>query len=242
MSYITYTKIQLCTTFVLALLTTAITQAQENCYSYFPSEIGQEWSYKYYDKRGRLTGSSLHTITVENTGGLTVKSISFDKEGEPLGFKDRNGNIEVYEVDYGVFCIDGGLYMPPESVTHSFTELFEGLEVVVSGDNFLVSNGIMDRNTPLPDYRIKMKINAAALKIEINVSERKVTGSETIETPAGTFQCLKMEQKTNTKMGFINKQNKTVTWIAPGIGMVQSITYKNNGNLLSKTVLAVKNW
>ncbi|MEO0902305.1 MAG: hypothetical protein AAFY00_09885, partial [Bacteroidota bacterium] len=194
---------------IVGLLLSFPIKAQEPCYIYFPNEVGNEWSYTSYDRRNRLTGSSLHTITVENTGGFTVKSISFDKEGEPLGFKDSNGNIEVYQVEYEVFCIDGGLYMPPESVTHSFTELFEGLEVDVSGDNFLMSIGTMDTNTILPNYGIKMKVNAAALKIEINVWQRRIIGTETIETPAGTFQCLKMEQNTNTKVGFINRQNKT---------------------------------
>ncbi|MEM9361409.1 MAG: hypothetical protein AAGA43_02190 [Bacteroidota bacterium] len=242
MSYTAHKNIKRQATLIIGLLIVCISQAQESCYTYFPSEIGLEWSYKYYDKRGRLTSSSLHTITVENTGGITVKSISFDEEGEPLGFKNDDGTIEVYEVDYEVFCIDGGLYMPPESVTHSFTELFEGLEVAVSGDNFLVSSGTMDTNTTLPNYYIKMKVNAAALKIEINVSDRRVIGSEAIETPAGTFQCLKIEQKTNTKVGFIRKQNKTIIWVAPGVGMVKSVSYKNNGNVLSKTILERKNW
>lgn len=242
MTHTTCKNVRLKVTLIMGLLAAFISYAQENCYTYFPSETGQEWSYKSYDRRNRLTGSSLHTIAIENTGGMTVKSISFDKNGEPLGFKDDEGNIQVYEVDYDIFCIDGGLYMPPESVTHSFTNLFEGLEVDVSGDNFLVSNGIMNTDMTLPDYHIKMKVNAAALKIEINVSSRRITGSETIETPAGTFQCLTMEQNTNTKVGFINRQNRTVSWIAPGIGMVKSITYKRNGNVLSTTQLENKNW
>ncbi|MEM8509945.1 MAG: hypothetical protein AAF717_19085 [Bacteroidota bacterium] len=227
---------------IIVLLGTFSLSAQEACYTYFPSDRGNEWSYTYYDRRDRATGSSLHTITVENTGGLTVKSISFDKNGEPLGYKNEDGTIQVLEVDYEVFCINGGLHMPPESVTHSFTELFEGLEVEVSGDTFLVSSSTMNGETTLPDYRIKMKVNAAALKIEISVSDRRVTGNETIVTPAGTFECVKLEQNTNTKLGFITKNHKTTTWVAPGVGMVKSETYNRGGRKVSTILLNAKNW
>ncbi|MEO0900659.1 MAG: hypothetical protein AAFY00_01115, partial [Bacteroidota bacterium] len=46
----------------------------------------------------------------------------------------------------------------------------------------------------------------------------------------------------NTKVGFINRQNKTISWIAPGIGMVKSVTYKRNGNVLTTVQLENKNW
>jgi len=224
------------------MLCTVGLYAQEGCYTYFPNTIGNEWSYKSYDKRGRLTHSTLHTLTVLHPGAATVRSLSFDKDGEPLGLKDKDGNIKVIEVDFDVVCIDGDLYMPPESFTSSFFNLFQGLEAEVTGNNVLVSYADMANAITLPDYDLRIAIKAARLKIDISVTDRRVLGNETIETPAGTFNCFKIEHTTNTRMSIINKNNRTVSWVAPGIGMVKSETYKRNGRGLSKTVLENMNW
>lgn len=216
--------------------------AQEGCYTYFPNTIGNEWSYSTYDKRGRLTHSTLHTLKVLHPGAATVRTISFDKDGEPLGLKDKDGNIEVMEVDFDVVCSDGDLYMPPESFSSSFFNLFQGLEAEVTGDNVLMSYADMAEAITLPDYDLQIQIKAARLKIDISVTDREVIGQETLETPAGTFDCFKVAYNTNTRMSIINKNHTMVAWIAPGIGMVKSETRKGNGRVISKTVLEYKNW
>ena len=216
--------------------------AQDGCYTYFPNTIGNEWSYSSYDKRGRLTHSTLHTLKVLHSGAATVRTISFDKDGEPLGLKDKDGNIEVMEVDFDVVCSGGDLYMPPESFTSSFFNLFRGLEAEVTGDNVLMSYADMAEAITLPDYDLQIEIKAARLKIDISVTDREVIGQETLETPAGSFDCFKVAYTTNTRMSIINKSHTMVAWIAPGIGMVKSETRKGNGRVISKTVLEYKNW
>ena len=38
------------------------------------------------------------------------------------------------------------------------------------------------------------------------------------------------------------KNHKTITWVAPGVGMVKSETYNRGGRKVSTILLNTKNW
>jgi len=202
--------------------------AQESCFRYFPSQEGQMWTYKTYDKRNRLQNSNQNIIKNRNGNVITVQSYSFDKNGEPLGLKDKEGNIKIVEGEFDAICQGDKLLLNPYSFTSSLINSFQGIEAEISGDYVPISTSTMEEGDSLPDYSLKIEIKTIyKITIAISVYERYVADRETIETPAGTFNCWKISAITNTQAGIVNKNNPT---------------YKNNGRVLSTTVLEDINW
>lgn len=66
---------------------------------------------------------------------------------------------------------------------------------------------------------------------------RKVTAQERITTPAGTFDCMILEQLSENKILGIKQKSIGKTWYARGVGEVKSEIYTRGGKLRSKVIL-----
>jgi hypothetical protein len=74
------------------------------------------------------------------------------------------------------------------------------------------------------------------INMEVKVYDRTVVNTETITTPAGTFDCFKISYTTEVKT--IGKfVAKSIEWIAMDIGMVRSESYDKKNKLTGYTVL-----
>ena len=73
----------------------------------------------------------------------------------------------------------------------------------------------------------------------MNVSgeDRRIVGTERIETKAGSFDCFIMEETITTKSMMMKEVEKIKSWYAYGIGLVKEITYDKNGKLVSTMIL-----
>ncbi|PHR90402.1 MAG: hypothetical protein COA80_16375 [Leeuwenhoekiella sp.] len=87
---------------------------------------------------------------------------------------------------------------------------------------------------------LRLKISASITPIthtiEYTLKERRVVKKETVNTPAGTFECLVIESKTH----FLPKSDKDGTsrqWFAPGIGLIKQVHYDENGTMTGMTLL-----
>jgi hypothetical protein len=60
------------------------------------------------------------------------------------------------------------------------------------------------------------------MKTVMNIVNRVVTGQESIKTPAGTFDCYKIEYDVETTMMNMKTAGKVRQWIAKGVGTVRS--------------------
>jgi hypothetical protein len=80
------------------------------------------------------------------------------------------------------------------------------------------------------------------MKITVNVVDRKVVAKESIQTPAGKFDCLKITSKSIVKnqMGIAMTFEFSATeWIAPKVGLVKSESYDKKGKLSGSSVLSM---
>ena len=87
---------------------------------------------------------------------------------------------------------------------------------------------------------MEMVISSNGMKMftmNFKITERKVEAQESITTAAGTFECYKLSQKTNTKISFMDKTYTSIAWYAPEIGSVRSETYSESGKLEGYRVL-----
>lgn len=78
--------------------------------------------------------------------------------------------------------------------------------------------------------------------MNVLISDRKVEGKETINTPAGTYQCFKISYKMSidTSMLGINIpiNFRGIDFIAEKEGIVRSESYNKNGKLMAYTLLS----
>ncbi len=92
----------------------------------------------------------------------------------------------------------------------------------------------------LPDYEFQFKFSIMNMKVI--GKERRIIGTERIQTEAGTFECFIMEETITTKAMMMKDIEKTRAWYAYGIGLVKEITFDKNDKVVSTMTLNAINW
>ena len=87
----------------------------------------------------------------------------------------------------------------------------------------------------LPDYEFHGKFSILSMKFI--GKERRIVGTETIQTEAGSFDCFILEETITTKVFLMKEVEKIKAWYAYGIGLVKEITYDKSGKLISTMTL-----
>jgi hypothetical protein len=70
-----------------------------------------------------------------------------------------------------------------------------------------------------------------------DITNRKVLAIEEITGAAGTFECFKISQDIESKVGFVKVFMSSVFWYAEKIGLIRSEAYNKKGKLQSVTEL-----
>lgn len=91
----------------------------------------------------------------------------------------------------------------------------------------------------LPAGGITVQVSSSAVdiaKVQGLVRNRRITGTETITTPAGTFQCYKVEAERETATIAradiaMRTVNRVVDYYAPNVGLVKTEVYDKKGRL-----------
>ncbi len=205
----------------------------QGCEAFFPQSEGTELTYVNYDKKDKVTGSSTMSIKEkkQTTAGMSVVFASKfkDDKGEKLYYSE----VKVECVD-GVLLFDAGKFLDPATMS-----TYETMEVEVTGDNLeLPLNGAV--GTTLGDGGVTAVVRSGGSKIvtiSVAISNRKIEARETIETPAGSFECIKYTYDALTKIGFVKVNMSAVEWYSPNYGTVRSESYNKNGKLMGYTLL-----
>ena len=78
-----------------------------------------------------------------------------------------------------------------------------------------------------------MEFSANMMGTDINISAQikdlAVTAAETVEVPAGKFECLKFEETIEVELMGQPVRTKTTSWISRGVGVVKQTTDSMNG-------------
>ncbi len=204
----------------------------QDCKMYFPVKEGTEMEIKNYNDKDKLTGSTLQKISkIEEDGNnmtIIVDHESFDKKGEKL----MAGEFEVR-------CVDGTFYMDMRNMLDEATlSAYEGMEIEVDANDMAYTQD-MKAGASLPDANITVSASSNGMKMftmTVFVTNRKVSAKESITTPAGSFECLKISFDIETKM-MVKVQAKAVQWIAEDIGVVKTETFNKKGKMQGYSVL-----
>ena len=219
---------------IFVFIEVLIVSAQD-CVSYIPMKQGAIWETQHFDAKNKLTSTSKSVVKEKTTTGsnikLVIESESFDSKGKTQG---KNS--------YAAGCENGLFFLDMRgNIDQNAMSGFKDMQVTITADNLNFPSD------PQPGQLLKsgkfsmdaqMQGMPGGFKMTVDVYNRKVEGTESITTPAGTFECVKIlyEMRTYMMMEIITKG---VEWYSKDVGLVKSETYDSKGKLMGTTLLSV---
>jgi hypothetical protein len=206
--------------FVLACALQAAAFAQ-NCTDYYFMQNNKTVEMSLFNKKGSNTGRIVYNMSNVTQSGSsassTVKMTFFDDKGKTISEATNN-----------VKCSNGVMMMDMKMFIPSAQQQQMGKASASASDVYLEYPASMKEGDALKDgqfsmdFKMESGINAS---VSVSITNRKVEGKESVTTPAGTWDCFRITQKTRIvmKMGIGIPINSEVTeWYAPGFGIVKS--------------------
>ncbi len=215
----------------------ALTVSAQDCSFYIPLEEGKGFQYENYNKKDKF--QSKNDIEIVAVGKVTngteaiMAAKSYDKKDKLL-----------FEGEYGIICTGNELLIDMQSLINpAMMEGFSDMEVSISSMDIVIPENpkVGDK---LPDAEMEITVSTGGMTISemvISMKNRVVEARETITTPAGTFDCIKLtyENHMDTKAMGISRNvvTKVSEYYAPDVGNVKSEFFDQKGNLDSYNLL-----
>lgn len=204
--------------FLIATLLTTNLMAQ--CDKIFDFKEGSHWTWSNYDKKGKLLGKTIQKVDKFSIDGpnrtavLTI--VTSDKNGEQTAPVSMEMSCKG-----GVIYVDMRKFLPEEYLQDENMELSVDAKNIEMPENMKVGD-------KLKDASVAMKMSGdspMAMNMSVDIVDRKVVAEEKLNTSAGEFNCLVLQQKVKTKM-MMSFEMETKEWYTVGVGMIKSETYR----------------
>lgn len=237
---------------LLLPLLTPEAHAQEapanDCTHPFGLYDNMELVYQLQDANGKPTGlvrrrvvslgseqNKKKTIT---TNTVFLKSGLYDSKNKLLALQDLT-----YLCRQDTSFTDGTSELNPESLRSFRDRRFAYAPVPLAWPNQPTIG------SQLPDGGITVQVSSTAVDIAqvyTTVRKRRITGTEAVVTPAGTFQCYKVEAEresaTAARADMVMRDVvRTVDYYSPAVGVVKTEIYGKNGKLEQIRLLSARN-
>jgi hypothetical protein len=206
---------------VLALMMGGTTQAQSGCDAYYPMRTGSMMELTHYNAKGKADAITKTEINEKERDG---SRIIFEATATSMDEKRK----ELSKNAYTMSC-DGGEFRMDMRGSMGQMQQMEGVTMEIDADELIFPN-TLTTGQELPEGSMTIKGSMNGMQImnnTIRVYNRKVTGTESKTTPAGTFDCVIIEEDTDGSVMGMKFTTHTKTWISKGAGMVRSESYKN---------------
>jgi hypothetical protein len=183
-----------------------------------------------FDAAGKETARQTTTITdVTNVGGITEAHAHITTHTERA---DKTMDL-VYK------CDGSNLFMDMNELMQNYTVLKDA-KAKVEAIQFPLN---MSAGETLPDASFTVSMNRGGKPMDIKTSykNRTVGPKETIKTPAGSYNCYKINQDIESEMLGMDEKTKKimdsmkdkmkmkiVMWYAPDFGIVKTEMFMNN--------------
>ena len=236
------------------------TNAQNDVYLVSDPQTAR-WSYIETDSKGKQVLTAYYSIDSIEGNGVNG-SIKMSLEEVPVASpKDTTKSFIFYSFKDGEFIVDvsAGLEynifegkldsLVRNIIKEKYPDLSEERKKDVlekTKSEFIKKSG-ETRGIPrypkvgkLPDYEFSCKISIMGMKVR--GEDRRIVGTERVQTEAGSFDCYILEETITTKAMMMKDIEKIKSWYAYGIGLVKEITYDKDGKLISTLILNEVNW
>lgn len=206
---------------VLALSTFA-----QDCASSVIFKSGATFQLKTYNSKSKLESIADYKVLNASSTESNLRVEVKDEKSKPID-----------TIEYSVTCENGNYSIDMSTMfPASALKSTGGAEVKITSDDLDLPTNETP-GTKLKDGQVTMDIvGPFPMAFTIKVTNRKVEGKESITTPAGTFDCIKISFDVETKIGF-KFSGKGIEWYNREVGMVKSESYNSKGKLQSYTQL-----
>lgn len=205
-------------------------QAQD-CFRFLPAE-GTVSETTHYDNKDKVSSITKATV-LKREEVADEQRVDMRTESQPA----EQDTVITHEFSYT--CKDGKMYVDMGTLLNDQLTPYQNMQIEVSGDQLELPTQL-SAGQELPGGTVVAKVTnngMPIMTISVTVSNRKVDKQETIKTPAGEFDCYKITQDTESKVGFIKVKGSSAEWYAEGVGVVRSEGYNKKGKLLSYSLL-----
>lgn len=206
---------------------------------FIPTKEGTALEYASLDKNGKVTGYTIQTVKkVTANNRMTTVEIAIT-----VLDKDKKQEKKIPETSMVYKVVDGKVIMDMQFMMEAMlpAEAKTQASITVEGGDQLAYPLGINVGDSLPDANlsVSMTMEGKTMKMsDINTYDRKVLAKEPVTTEAGTFDCYKVTETSETKAMLGMGQTQTsVNWYADGIGSVKSETYDKKGKLVSSSRL-----
>jgi hypothetical protein len=201
------------------------------------------------------------TIYSDYKEGTTTKMVHYDKKNKPTGFtitsvkerKDIPGGVSVlfhqvydnnddytFESEFEVKCVDGEVKMDMSKlIDPTMMSTYEGMEFDVNADDLSIPKNASPGDV-LDDGSVTVTVNTPTpvkVSFTVTLSNRKVESKETIVTPAGSFDCLKITYDILTQVGFMKVRASSAEYHNKKHGIIKSESFNKKGKSTGYSVI-----
>ena len=219
-------------TLIMALLFGGTTLSAQSCELYTDYSEGTTTKMVHYDQKDKVTGVT--TTTVKE-----LKSTPVDFH---IVMEQHYDNLDEYTFssEFEVHCKNGDITVSMGNFIDPTTmEAYEDMEFKVQADDLSIPSGAKPGDV-LNDGSVSVSVESGTpipINIVATVSNRRVTAKETITTPAGSFDCLKIEYDMLTEVSFLKIRSQIAEYHNKKHGTIRSETLNKKGKLKSYTQL-----
>jgi len=218
---------------ILFVLMQVISQSYAQCSNpFYQFKEGTLFEMESYDAKGKVEGKTETRVIKWNETASGFEAT--------IGYKlyDKKGKL-AYEGEYALECIDGVIRIDMNAFVPDQTlQAFEDMEMELKMNELEIPSELKE-GQDLEDASMELTSKGGPMPMNFVfvITDRKVEGKESVTTPAGTFDCFKISQKTNSKMMISNTEFVTIQYLAEKYGAVKTETYRSNGKLMSYSLL-----
>ena len=183
---------------------------------FFLDKQGAEAEYVLKDAKGAVTSYTKSVVTAIEATDAKNFTVTYSSE-----VFDKNHKSLAAPVASTITVKDGAVETTP---------IMEGVEIEGTLPAYPAELSVGQ----VMEYSFSMK----TMGIKSTTSGKNtVVAKESVTTPAGTFDCFKVEGETSSKALMSTTKIKTTSWIAAGVGTVKAEIYDGKGKLQSSQEL-----
>jgi hypothetical protein len=211
--------------FTFAVLLNCHLVIAQDCGGYFAFKKGMKVEMSSYDKKDKPTLTTKYEVIdykpIDGGVSMAFAHEVYDAKGKLMSKSESTGK-----------CVGGDYYTDIRSISSDAMPKSPDMKVTVTGDQMIYPRDLKIGDN-LKDASINVKTGfeggMTIMNMNANIINRKVEAYETVETPAGKFDCVKLTYTMNMKfMG--NRTLKCVEYLAKGVGMVKTEQFDEKGN------------
>jgi len=203
----------------------------------FPTKAGMVLIYEQKNSKGKT--DSYSKLTIKNVEG-SDNNMTVSYLAEILNKDMKSQFNPPLEIPLTATVKDGKVILDMKQLFVS-RQKDPQAQVEISGAPMELPCDLQPGHS-LKDAEATMTVDMVIMKLEtkVRMTDGKCLGVENVTVPAGTFTCHKIAQTVTSTIMKKQIVSKTISWYAPGIGVVKTETYNDSEQLQDSVELVDK--